>query len=109
MKLHTDGYYRTENQEWVDWHAGHKFEGIIYSVLLFLNDSQVISYITDKPVLNMEELRNSHVGHYKQEEDTIGIWSDIGKFADSYFIYVIMSSEHIVSEKGRIYYFVPFT
>ncbi len=67
--IRTDGYYISEGLPWVDWHAGHKFEGVSYIFLCFRTDKKFIQESKNDSGYNFLSFLNS-VDDEKLLEDT---------------------------------------
>lgn len=108
--IRKDGYYLSEEFPWVDWHAGHKFEGVNYYLLKFLNDSDVITPSSKSKEIpkNIFNERMHYIDKYiildnKTIEITLNPqskWSVIRQF-------IILSQEILLDENLKEYRFVP--
>lgn len=108
--IRLDGYYMSERFHWVDWHAGHKFEGDKYYLMKFLSKNNVLRASSKKKEIddNIFENRMDHIDYYIIIDDnTLEItinpnseWKVIRKFT-------ILSPEILLDENLKEYRFVP--
>jgi hypothetical protein len=107
--MRKDGYYISEGSPWVDWHAGHKFEGIHYRVLMFFDNDKVLMHTDNSSEFDIKEvlLKSSIHDSYKTYDkileiiiDPLSKWSVKKKFT-------ILSLEVLLDEDLKEYRFVP--
>ena len=108
--IRKDGYYISEAFPWIDWHAGHKFEGLNYKVIKFLNDNSVITHSSNSKEISNDFFndRMDYIDKYVLLDDsTLEItfnpqskWNVIKQFT-------ILSPEVLLDENLKEYRFIP--
>ncbi|NLB64791.1 MAG: hypothetical protein GX801_11940 [Fibrobacter sp.] len=110
--IRTDGYYVSEAFPWVDWHAGHKFEGINYEYLFFLNDKEFIRYSSEKSSINTDNLvflaeRKKNL-YYLVDNKTIELVINPQSSYSKRRYFTILSPFILLDEDLKEYKFIPF-
>lgn len=107
--IRKDGYYISEGFPWVDWHAGHKFEGINYRILVFFNDNKLLFYTEDKLDFNIKEILANSSGndYYKIYDNTLEIIIDPSSKWRVKMEFTIISPEILLDENLKEYRYIP--
>lgn len=107
--IRKDGYYISEKFPWVDWHAGHKFEGNTYYILVFFDDNKVLRISQDSMEFNIIELlENSNPkDYYNVYKNKLEIIIDP---ASEWWVkkdFTILSPEILIDENLKEYRYTP--
>ncbi len=113
--IRTDGYYISEAFPWVDWHAGHKFEGTHYYVMKFLSNKKVTSLTFDSKCLSKNDLKEikaiteNNGDDYKIYNAQIIIaYETVKDFAPVEKVFTILSPDILLDKNLKEYKFIPF-
>jgi len=108
--IRKNGYYISEGYPWVDWHAGHKFEGINYRVIIFADNNKMLMHTFDKSDFNINEIRfKEYNDFYKIYDNVVEIIIDPDSKWKVKKEFTILSPELLLDENMKEYKFVPFT
>lgn len=108
--IRLDGYYMSEGFQWADWHAGHKFEGVNYELIKFLNKNEVITPSSSSIEIeeSIFEDRMNYADRYRLIDDKSLeiIFNPESKWSVTK-LFTILSSEILLDENLKEYKFVP--
>lgn len=120
MNIRTDGYYISEGKHFEDWHAGHKYEGYIYSYLkldtnrifvksLYRNDNaDFLEDINSKTKEDLLKDTSIPYGYYHiKKNNKIEFKYRLMNKWDMSFELEIITPELLKDKEGRGYHFVP--
>lgn len=97
-----NGFYISEGTLWVDWHAGHKFEGISYECLILRNDGNYIK--TSKNDENLLNDMSINFGKYNTVKNilelTYEVWGE-----EREILFTILSPEILLDKELKEYHF----
>lgn len=105
--IRKDGYYISEGFPWVDWYAGHKFEGITYYVLRFFKEKKLLMLSEESTNFDPEELRKLPKDQYHEFEKAVEVVIDPASKWSVKRQFTILSPEVLLDEKMNEYRFVP--
>lgn len=108
--IRKDGYYISEAFNWVDWHAGHKFEGVNYKILVFRDNNYVIRVTyEDKNSVNIKKSisDSSTKDIYKIKDNIVEIIIDPHSRFSKKREFTILSPEILLDENLIEYRFMP--
>lgn len=108
--IRKDGYYISEAFNWVDWHAGHKFEGTNYKILIFLDNNNVIrDTYDDKNFVDIKKSisDSSTKDIYKIKDHVVEIIIDPNSRFSKKREFTILSPEVLLDENLIEYQFMP--
>ena len=110
--IRRDGYYISEGFPWVDWHAGHKFEGTKYYLLKFIDNNCIIRASSESIEISITIFKDrmDYIDKYHLiDNNTLEIilnpeskWSVTKQFT-------ILSPELLLDENLKEYRFVPIS
>ena len=105
--IRKDGYYISESFPWVDWHAGHKFEGVTYKILRFFKEEKVLMLSEESPDFDPAELETLPKDQYYEFEKIVEVIVDPTSKWNVKRQFTILSPEVLLDEKMKEYRFVP--
>lgn len=107
MTIRTDGYYISEGTPWVDWHAGHKFEGKSFKVFIFKKDNTCIRVTTKDENFDVSNLNGaaSTDNAYKIADKTIALMLNTDSDFPVKRTFTILSPEELLDENLMAYRF----
>ena len=109
MNVRTDGYYISEGTPWVDWHAGHKFEGMSFKIFIFKKDNTCIRVTTKDENFDVSDLNGamSTDNAYEIADKTIALTLNTDSNFPVKRTFTILSPEELLDENLTSYRFKP--
>lgn len=110
--IRIDGYYVSEAFPWIDWHAGHKSEGIKYKYLFFINNKEFFRYSSEKSSIDIVSLdflnERKKDEYYLIDNNTIELVINPQSSYSKRRSFTILSQEVLLYEKMNKYIFKAF-